>query len=324
VNFSDIPFLESDLVKLKNATKETTEIFRRTSFDRLNIEFTFPEKSEWVTLARSAASYGIVENSGQQNVKSLVIDVIAETSSKIDFDTYDGVVIETGWFKLSGGGHAFPGERYATSHGVAKRVTLEFGQAVASPITITHELGHSLFGLEDLYMFSNNNRPSGFDPDRSTGPWDMMGNTTTDVFGWNKLLMGYLVDDEFTCITSQNDTTHFIANIDSKVGNKLVLINLAEGRTLALEARDTINLFQMDYTTGRTLALESKGTVNGKQGLLVYEIDSSINHGDGPINAQKKLIEASRSLTSRSLSLLGYKFEVLDANKNGLLVRVTK
>jgi M6 family metalloprotease-like protein len=302
VNFSDFSFLESDLVKLKKATKETTDIYRKISFDKLNVEFTFPEKSEWVTLARSAASYGIVENKPQQNNEIVVIDAIAESSSKIDFDVYDGVLIESGWFRSTGGGQAFPGQRYTTSHGVAKGVIFTFGQGVASQQTITHELGHSLFGLEDLYMFSNSDRPSGFDP-APAGPWDMMGNRTNGVFGWNKLLMGYLADDDFTCITSQNDTTHFIANIDSKVGEKLVLINLSEGRTLALEARDT---------------------VNGKQGLLVYEIDSSINHGDGPIKAQKKLIEASRSLTSRSLAVLGYKFEVLDANKNGLLVRVTK
>jgi hypothetical protein len=65
--------------------------------------------------------------------------------------------------------------------------------------------------------------------------------------------------------------------------------------------------------------LESRSSFEGNQGLLAYEIDSSINHGDGPIKAQKKLVDGSQSLT-----LLGYGLEVLDANKNGLLVRVTK
>ena len=297
VNFSDFSFLESDLAKLKNATKETTDIYRKISFDKLKIEFTYPEKSEWVTLDRSAASYGIVENKPQQNNEIVVIDAIAASSSKIDFDVYDGVLIESGQFKSTGGGQAFPGQTYSTSHGVAKGVIFTFGQGVASQQTITHELGHSLFGLEDLYMFFSSNRPSNSDPAPS-GPWDMMGNRVNEVFGWNKLLMGYLEDDDFRCITSQIDTTHFIANIDSKIGNKLVLINLAEGRTLALEGRDT---------------------TKGNQGLLVYEIDSSINHGDGPIKAQKSLIEAPRSLT-----MLDHKFEVLDANKNGLLVRITK
>jgi hypothetical protein len=126
----------------------------------------------------------------------------------------------------------------------------------------------------------------------------MMSNSAPDFFGWNKLLMGYLEDADFRCITNQSDTTHFISNINAAVGNKLVLINLSEGRTLALEARSTLD---------------------GSQGLLAYEIDSSINHGDGPIKAQKKLVEASQSLT-----LLGYELEVINANKTGLLVRVTK
>lgn len=297
VSFSDFSFLESDLMKLKVATKETTDIYKKITFDKLNVEFTFPEKSEWVTLARSAASYGIVENKPQQNNEIVVIDAIAASSPKIDFDIYDGVLIESGWFRSTGGGQGFPGQRYSTSHGVAKGVSFTFGQGVASWRTIAHELGHSLFGLEDLYVFLNSNRPSVPDP-TPAGQWDMMSNSEPDFFGWNKLLMGYLVDDDFSCISSQSDTTHFIANINSAVGNKLVLINLSEGRTLALEGRSTFE---------------------GNQGLLVYEIDSSINHGDGPIKAQKKLVEVSQSLT-----LLGHKFEVIEANKKGLLVRVTK
>jgi M6 family metalloprotease-like protein len=297
VSFSDFSFLESDLLKLQVATKETSDIYKKISFDKLNVEFTFPEKSEWVTLARSAASYGIVENKPQQNNEIVVIDALAATSSKIDFDAYDGVLIESGWFRSTGGGQGFPGQRYPTSHGVAKGVSFTFGQGVASWRTIAHELGHSLFGLEDLYVFLNSNRPLVTDP-TPAGQWDMMSNSAPDFFGWNKLLMGYLEEADLRCITNQSDTTHFISNINAAAGNKLVLINLSEGRTLALEARSTLG---------------------GIQGLLAYEIDSSINHGDGPIKAQKKLVEASQSLT-----LLGYRLEVIDSNKNGLLVRVTK
>jgi len=297
VSFADFSFLENDLVKLKNATLITTEIYKKISFDKLNVEFVFPEKSEWITLARSAASYGIVENKPQQNNEIVVIDAIAASSSKIDFDIYDGVLIESGWFRSTGGGQGFPGRRYPTNHGIAKGVSFIFGQGVASWQTIAHELGHSLFGLEDLYVFLNSNRPSVPDP-TPAGQWDMMSNSAPDFFGWNKLLMGYLEDADFRCITNQSDTTHFISNINAAAGNKLVLINLSEGRTLALEARSTLD---------------------GSQGLLAYEIDSSINHGDGPIKAQKKLVEASQSLT-----LLGYELEVINANKTGLLVRVTK
>jgi M6 family metalloprotease-like protein len=261
VSFADFSFLENDMAKLKNATLITTEIYKKISFEKLNVEFVFPEKSEWVTLARSAASYGIVENKPQQNNEIVVIDAIAASSPKIDFDIYDGVLIESGWFRSTGGGQGFPGQRYSTNHGVAKGVSFTFGQGVASWRTIAHELGHSLFGLEDLYVFLNSNRPSVPDP-TPAGQWDMMSNSEPDFFGWNKLLMGYLEEDDFRCVTSQSDTTHFISNINAAVGNKLVLINLSEGRTLALEGRSTFD---------------------GNQGLLAYEIDSSINHGDGPI-----------------------------------------
>ena len=297
VHLPDVPFLESDLAKLKNATEETAAIYKRISFGKLNIEFTYPEKSEWVTLSRSAASYGLIDNKPQQNNEIVVIDAITASSAKINFDLYAGILIETGHFKSTGGGQGFPGQRYATGHGTAKGVSFEFGSAVGVWQTIAHEIGHSLFALEDLYIFLNSNRPSVLDPNPA-GPWDMMSNSKPDFFGWNKLLMGFLADEDFRCISSQSDTVHHISNIDSMSGNRLVLINLSEGRTLALE--------------GRT-------SVDGNQGLLVYEIDSSVNHGDGPIKSQKALIE-----NSQPVSLIGYKLEVLERNRNGLLVRVTK
>jgi len=297
INLADVPFTDSDLSKVKSAVDKTSEIYKTISYGKLKMEFTIPEKSEWVTLNKTADSYGIVENKPQQNNEIVVIDAIAASSSKINFDLYDGVIVETGFFKSSGGGQGFPGQKYPTAHGTAKGVSFEFGTGVGQWQTIAHEFGHSLFFLEDLYVFLNSNRPSVPDP-LPAGRWDMMSSSEPTFFGWSRLLMGYLEDSEFRCVSDQKESTHYLTNIDSKTGNKLVLLNIKEGRTLAMEARTAYD---------------------SNQGLLVYEIDSSINHGDGPIKAQKKLLYEGDLLT-----VLGYAITVKASDKKGLLFSLTK
>jgi M6 family metalloprotease-like protein len=297
INLADVPFTDSDLTKVKSAVEKTSEIYKTISYGKLKMEFTIPEKSEWVTLNKTADSYGIVENKPQQNNEIVVIDAIAASSSKINFDLYDGVIVETGFFKSSGGGQGFPGQKYPTAHGTAKGVSFEFGTGVGQWQTIAHEFGHSLFFLEDLYVFLNPNRPSVPDP-LPAGRWDMMSSSEPTFFGWSRLLMGYLEDSELRCVSDQKESTHYLTNIDSKTGNKLVLLNIKEGRTLAMEARTAYD---------------------SNQGLLVYEIDSSINHGDGPIKAQKKLLYEGDLLT-----VLGYAITVKASDKKGLLFGLTK
>jgi len=79
---------------------------------------------------------------------------------------------------------------------------------------------------------------------------------------------------------------------------KLVLINVASGITIAMESRE----------------IDSKN-----QGLLVYKIDSNINHGDGPISAEKKLLSKGESM-----KIDNWNIYVSDTSPSGLIVKVEK
>ena len=161
---------------------------------------------------------------------------------------------------------------------------------------MAHELGHSLFGLEDLYVFLNSNRPSVPDP-APAGPWDIMSSLGREFFGWNKLLMGWLEPYQVRCISNQASSSHFIETIDKASGKpKLILINLSDGVTLAIEGRMLPN-----------------------KGVLVYKIDSRINHGDGPIRAEKTLLTATQQIT-----LDGWTIKVLATDTSGFLIDVIK
>lgn len=298
ISFTDFAFTDSDLSRNKAVTDEVTDFYTKTSYGNVSLSFEFLEKKYWVDMGRSAASYNLVENKPQQNNTQVVVDALGRVDSAINFDLYDGVVIETTRFQSTGGGQGFPGDTFKTKTGQARGVSLEFGMGVASFNTLAHELGHSLFGLEDLYVFLNSNRPSVPDP-TPAGSWDMMSNSSREYFGWSKMLNGWLLPSQIRCLTNQESTIHYIEDIAlSSNKPKLILINLQLGVTLAIEAR-------------------SIGLFGG--GVLVYKIDSRIAHGDGPIVAQKGLIS-----TGKELAIDGWRISVIDEDSSGLLVKVSR
>ena len=273
------------------------EFYAITSYGNVSIQFDFLEKNYWVDMGRSAASYNLVENKPQQNNIKVVEDALSMVDSSVNFDLYDGVVVESARFQSTGGGQGFPGQIFKTKTGQAKGVSLEFGNAVATFGVLAHEFGHSLFGLEDLYVFLNANRPSVPEP-LPAGVWDMMSNSSREFFGWNKFLNGWLTPTQIRCINIQESTLHYLEDISiSSNKPKLALINVQAGVTLAIETRTD---------------LEGKG-------VLVYKIDSRIAHGDGPISAQKKLLRSGESI-----SLESWRIIVEDVDSDGSMIKLTK
>lgn len=297
ISFTDYKYVQADLDKTKSVTDDVTAFYKATSYGNVELTYEFLPEDKWVQMGRSAASYNLPNNQPQQNNQQVVVDALALVDASVDFNLYDGVVVSSTYFRSPGGGQGFFGEEFKVKTGVAKGVSLEFGTAVASFTTLAHELGHSLFGLEDLYVFLNANRPSVPDP-TPAGRWDMMSTSNREFFGWNKLLNGWLGDTQMRCITNQSISYHYLERIDmASEKPKLTLINLAEGVTLGIETR---------YS----------GYGNG---VLVYKVDTRISHGDGPIIAQKSLLS-----TGRSLEIDGWRITPVDEDDNGLLVEVSK
>lgn len=297
--FEEIPFTDVDLANLQNALKQTSDFYARSSFNRVKLTFEIPAKNLWVRLKTTAKDYGILPNKPQQNNVIIVKDTFLLADKEIDFSKYDSVIIESGYSPLTSVGQGFGGQVFSTKTGNINGATLEIGRAAGSANIIAHELGHSIYGLEDLYVFLNSQRPSVPDPVPG-GRWDVMSDASglTDFFGWNKLLMGWVKDEEVRCLQNQSATTHYLSGNTSSVGTKLLLINLAPGVTLALESRTYYS---------------------DNQGLLVYKIDTNINHGDGPITAEKNTLDKGQKKTFGNWTI-----EVKDSTPTGLLVSVIK
>ena len=297
--FEEIPFTDTDLSKLQNALKQTSDFYAKASYNRIKLTFEIPTKNLWVKLTTSAKDYGIVPNKPQQNNEIIVNDTFLLADQQIDFSKYDSVVIESGYSQLTTIGQGFGGQIFNTKTGTVNGATLEVGQIVGQSKIIAHELGHSIFGLEDLYVFLNSQRPTVPDP-TPAGRWDVMSDASlqSEFFVWNKLLMGWIKDEEVRCVQNQSTSTHYLVDNTTSVGTKLLLINLAPGVTIAMESRN-------NYSSG--------------QGLLVYKIDTNISHGDGPITAEKLLLRKGEKK-----SIDNWTIDVKDTSATGLIVNVSK
>jgi M6 family metalloprotease-like protein len=281
---------------MKAAADLVTRFYQRTSYGRVSLTYEFLPKQYWITMSKSAADYRLPENIPQYNKTFMVEDIFALADPSINFGLYDGVALTTGFAQNFGGGQGFFGQNFATKNGTARGVTLEIGNSSGNDGVMAHELGHSLFGLEDLYVFLNPSRPTVPDP-VPAGQWDMMSTLGREFFGWNKLLMGWLEPYQVRCLSNQATSSHFIETINTVSGKpKLILINLSEGVTLAIE--------------GRT---------QPSKGVLAYKIDSRINHGDGPIIAQKTLLSSGQQLT-----LDGWTIKVVAVDTSGFLIDVIR
>jgi hypothetical protein len=122
-------------------------------------------------------------------------------------------------------------------------------------------------------------------------------NSKLALLNWNRFLMGWLKEGEVRCIVDQTSSVHYLTPFSNNQEPKLLLINLADGVTLAAEARDLGN--------------EKK--------LLVYIIDTYVSHGKGPV------MTSNRPLTKgETQSVYGWDITVIDNNSEGVLVEVTK
>ena len=294
--FTDQPYTANDVELIKKASSEVTALYKKISFGKLNFEFVIASENQWVQMPNPTNTYEMHRNIPQFNRQKAVEDAFANASSSINFELYDGVILESGRYYDFGSGQGFSGMTFKTNSGAAKRVSFEFGSQTANSNTIAHEFGHSFFGFEDIYLFENYMTPNA---NRTpAGPWDFMTGTMPELFGWSKLLMGSIDDSEVVCITNQTNVVTYLENIDSLNGDKLTIINLSEGKNIILEVRNILG---------------------DQQQLLAYEVDTNKPHGGGPITAESKLYSKNQVV-----NLYGYKIAVLDTDLRGILLEISK
>ena len=284
----------TDLQAIQRVNKEVEELAKSLSAGKFEMEISILPESEWLTLdpELSFDSTPMTDNFGP------IKKMIQKNDGKIDFEKYDSYVfVSTLGAPIPPVAQATYSTEVKTSKGQANKLVL-MTQGWSSSALYFHELGHSMFGLEDLYLFSENKAewlPSDLTPILG---WDLMASSQLEVLSnWNRLLMGWLSDSEIRCLTDQSQSTHYLSDFTKKGQPQLILINLAPGVSLAAESR----------IWGET------------QRLLLYVIDTNLSHGQGPLRSLNTLLKAGESK-----ELFDWKFNVLETSKDGLLLEVSK
>jgi hypothetical protein len=284
----------TDLEALQKVNKEVEQLAKSLSAGRFEMEISILPESEWLILDPELGfdSTPMTDNFGP------IKKMIQKNDGKIDFEKYDSYVfVSTLGAPIPPVAQATYSTEVKTSKGQANKLVL-MTQGWSSSALYFHELGHSMFGLEDLYLFSENKAewlPSELAPILA---WDLMASSQIEVLSnWNRLLMGWLSDSEIRCLTDQGQSTHYLSDFTKKGQPQLLLINLAPGVSLAAESR----------IWGET------------QRLLLYVIDTNLSHGQGPLRSLNTLLKAGESK-----ELFDWKFNVLESSKDGLLLEVSK
>jgi hypothetical protein len=307
--FKDLPFREekiqrgqvfsSDLDLLNETIPYIKESFKTLSVQRFEVEIDVLPKSQWFVFDRDNPLSGVW---GVDNFTTLM-EMIEKEKPDFNFDGYDTFAFITG--------NGMPGQSglgsAQASHPRVKNSQSGFMNAILmlGGITSTtlwvHEFGHSLFSFEDLYLFSqaSTGAPRKLGELSVPSKWDLMSDSSkVSLLGWNKFLIGWLYDSEVRCISEQKSSIHYLSNRETSNDTKLLTINLAPGVTLAAEAKN------------------ASGT---DKGLLLYLINSYTSHGEGPVLTQNSLITKGQSK-----SWLGWQFNVLDSNEEGVLIEAVK
>jgi M6 family metalloprotease-like protein len=145
-------------------------------------------------------------------------------------------------------------------------VTLGQDMYFWGPKVLVHETGHT-FGLPDL------NSATDQDMHHWVGGFDVMGNINGDAphhFGWEDWKIGWLADSQVACMDSAGSRTVRLAQVESLGGTKIAVVRTGPTTADVAESR-------------RPYGIDKKLC---KSGVVVYQVDSSIISGNGPIRVQ--------------------------------------
>ena len=307
MSFKDLPFhtekvqrgrsFASDIGILKEVIPLVENSYKKLSLGRFEVKIDILPQSEWWSFKDN---HPFIDQWGFNNWPG-VFSLLERDKSSFRFDGYDSYVFLAGHGPngLEGNGAAQGGfgSQVKNSKTGFINAVLMVGR-FSDPGIWVHELGHSMFAFEDLYLFSQagNQRSKEIDVPLN---WDLMANANKiELLQWNRLLMGWLDDLEVRCLNDQKSSIHYLSDFANNPEPKLLTINVVPGVTIAAEAR-------------------SAG--NTEKGLLLYSINTYISHGEGPILAQSRLVTKGQSK-----SMMGWEFSVLDSNSEGILISVTK
>ena len=304
VSFTDLPFTASDLNYVKSKYMDVNSYYVATSYGAASVEAVYAEPANWANAGGSLSENGLNNSNLQFDRSSFFRRLISEYEAKSSTAGFDIVEIVTSSSGQFGGATGMPPGSSMYGTGRSFGGILSTGGAAFSWNTLAHELGHAWLALEDLYFFQTDGQISAGYP--VIGAWDLMGISSgnqKELGGWNRWLAGWIASTSIRCVEKGATTRHFLEPLSTKqtsAGSKMMVYKLSDHSVVVAEYR-----------------LES--TYNEAQSkLLVYRVDTSFGHGQGPVRYIADLGRAGATATVDSV-----KITLRKTDKSGVLIAVS-
>lgn len=303
ISFSDLQFTSSSQNVIKTAYESANKLFTSMSYGQTSIQVSFASPQNWQSFPGPVSNY--IESAGAASTtgnkfdnSALVRTVIANYSSAASLAEFDVVDVSTAndtTYKILSE-FAMPrgsGGQYATNSTVS--AVAHFGM-IGRAWNVAHELGHAIYGFEDLYAPTK--------AESYLNGWDLMETSTgtSELMGWHRWLAGWLSDSQVRCVASSGNSVHFLSALNIKdTKPKFVVVKNTPTSAYVIELRN-----RTDFDLVR-------------QTLIVYSINTAYPTGSGPVRLVGELRNAGDKV-----SVAGVNISLNSITSNGALVGIQK
>lgn len=284
VNFNDLFFSSVDARSIEATYAKANAYFVAMSGGRASVSVTVAPSSAWVDLGTTAEGSGFTNPPPPQWDGSTfyrkVVDQYLQKNSAVGYDVVSVMSAASTRF-YSAQAHPAGSTTYATGKNFPGMLIV--GGSVSNWNILTHEIGHAWMGYEDLYLFSSQN-VSPF------GKWDLMSQTGTELSGFSRFLASWVESSAVRCASPTATSRHYLAALNSESANtrpRLLVVPLSASSAIVA-----------DYRAPNTWSPDLKTAT-----LVVYRVDTTVDHGNGPITLVGLIEQAGVTLTSGSVKI---------------------
>ena len=284
VDFNDLFFSSVDARSIEATYAKANSYFVAQSGGRASVSVTVAPSSAWVDLGTTIEGSGFTNPPPPQWDGSIFYrKVVDQYLQKNSAAGYDVVAVMSAASNRFSSAQAHPAG--STTYATGKNFTgmLIVGGSVPYWNVLAHEIGHAWLGYEDLYLFRSQN-------ESPLGKWDLMSQTGTELSGFSRFLAGWVESSAVRCASPTTTSRHYLTALNSESANtrpRLLVVPLSASSAIVA-----------DYRAPNTWSPDLKTAT-----LVVYRVDTTVDHGNGPITLVGLIEQAGGTLTSGSVKI---------------------
>lgn len=290
VQFADLPGSNSHLAEHRAQVQEFSDYYRKISGGKLVFEIDMYDA--WLTMPGSQADYSVNAAEYRDSYGDRIVamrekwmrDGVALADPVMDFTGTDIIifvmpenqrVLEATLQAFYGGDLQYMGQ---SDEGEIRNLFV-IGMP-GTPMRMywayyAHETGHTL-SIPDWYSFNFGDSDEFLNTVGPMSTFEMMSSNwgpSLTMSAWTRWLAGWLEEDQFVCFGADDfqPGSFELIDIDSEAeGLKSVMIRTSESTALIVESR-------------REQPFDEGPLSRSRNGVIVYEIDTTISHGQGAL-----------------------------------------